>query len=189
MDLKEEFDVRKNRGAMLLLFAMHFFIVLLVVLHHLNYFRVITLNSPLFDTKDEIPMLLLDLVIPLMFLRLYSEEGDNYVFDGNTFYFDQKRIYYLFKKEPYQKIDLINIEKIEKYHNYSLGVVLLKVYTHDSIYYISDGNITGALVHQLTEERDREKLFEDIEIKDSTLLAGFYRFKGGRTEEIRGYRY
>ncbi len=189
MNLEKEFKVKRNRAAMLLLFAMYVFIVFLVILHYLDYFQFITLNSPLFETTDEIPMLLVDLMILLMILWFYSEEGDSYVLDGNTFYFEQKRIYYLFKKEPYQKIDLINIERIEKYHNYGLGVVLLKVYTHDSIHNISDSNITGALIYNLTEEKDREKLFEEIEIKDSTLLAGFYRFKGGRTEEIRGYRY
>mgnify|MGYP006300975049 CR=1 FL=1 len=156
-----------------------------IILVHLELAGTIHIMSDISEGGALGPWILMDIMFFLLLIPVFIKEGEEYDFKRKTFFFEQKLIYYLYKKDPIESFDLIDVEKIERYHNYSLGPVLLKVYTHKNIYYISNDNITGALIYRLTEEEDRDVLFENIEIKDSVLRAGLYRAKGGKTVKRR----
>ncbi len=153
---------------------------------YLDYFNVITISFEEFHSAGLLSLFMGALMYVLIGVMIYFRQGSEYEFRRNTFIFEQRMFHYLYKADPLERFDLIDIEKIEKYHNYSLGPVLLKVYTHRNIYYISNDDIMGALIYRLTEEEDREKLFEDTKIKDSVNKASLLRAKEGKTVKRRG---
>lgn len=127
-------------------------------------------------------IILMNFVIFMPYIFLFSYQFSLNASDSNMFIFGSKNISLVFKKDPFLKIPYDRIKKIKIIENDSHSSILIAVYTPKKIYYIGNSKIQRNFLYEV-EKHNLQSLVDKKVITCGKIREIFFRLKGGKVEE------